>query len=281
MKKTVTVEVNAKINLSLLVTGRKDGYHMLDTVVASVDLADVVSACKADKNEIVFSAPNIVAEKSNAYKALSYMSEKYFLPPVSIKVGNRIPCGAGLGGSSADCAGVILAVNKLFSLQLSVGEMREIAGKFGSDTAYMITGGFARLAGRGDEIDFFESEFCPEVLIAYKGEVSTKECFLLFDKIKPTAEFQGNDRLIRLLESDCPEKACESLFNHLTVPAEKLNGNIMRIFDIVKGRNAVMTGSGAGVVVFSPDEQTENELLSGGINVIKTRILPSQHFSNR
>ena len=54
MKKTVTVEVNAKINLSLLVTGRKDGYHMLDTVVASVDLADVVSACKADKNEIVF-----------------------------------------------------------------------------------------------------------------------------------------------------------------------------------------------------------------------------------
>ena len=55
----------------------------------------------------------------------------------------------------------------------------------------------------------------------------------------------------------------------------------MRIFDIVKGRNAVMTGSGAGVVVFSPDEQTEKELLSGGINVIKTRILPSPHFSNR
>ena len=209
------------------------------------------------------------------------MSEKYFLSPVSIKVGNRIPCGAGLGGSSADCAGVILAINKLFSLQLSVGEMREIAGKFGSDTAYMITGGFARLAGRGDEIEFFESEFCPEVLIAYKGEVSTKECFLLFDKIKPTAEFQGNDRLIRLLESDCPEKACECLFNHLTAPAEKLNGNIMRIFDIVKGRNAVMTGSGAGVVVFSPDEQTEKELLSCGINVIKTRILPSPHFGNR
>ncbi len=278
MKKTVTVEVNAKINLSLLVTGVKDGYHMLDTVVASVELADAVSACEADENSVVFSSPDVVAEKSNAYKALVYMREKYSLPRASINVRNDVPCGVGLGGSSADCAGVIIALNKLFSLGLGEGEMREIADKFGSDTAYMITGGFARLTGRGDEIEFFQSEFCPEVLIAYKGAVSTKQCFSLFDQIKQSADFQGNDRLIRLLESDRSEKARECLFNHLTAPAEKLNESVARIFDIAKDHEAVMTGSGSGVIIFSPDERVEQALLFEGINVIKTRILPSSRL---
>lgn len=280
MKKTVTVEVNAKINLFLRVTGVKAGYHMLDTVVASVELADAVSACEAEANSVFFSDRGVVAEKSNAYKALDYMREKYSLPNVCISVKNNIPCGAGLGGSGADCAGVIIALNKLFSLGLSDGEMREIADKFGSDTAYMITGGFARLTGRGDKIDFFESEFCPEVLIAYSGEVSTKQCFSLFDEMKQTAVFPDSDRLIRLLESDCPEKAEDCFFNHLTLPARTLNDGVARILDIAKGRKAVMTGSGAGVVIFSPDEQTEKTLLSGGINVIKTRVLPSSRLLN-
>lgn len=90
------------------------------------------------------------------------MREKYSLPKVCINVRNDVPCGVGLGGSSADCAGVIIALNKLFSLGLGDGEMREIADKFGSDTAYMITGGFAVLPAGATKSNFFSPNSAPK-----------------------------------------------------------------------------------------------------------------------
>ena len=40
---TIVLEARAKVNLSLHVTGRRsDGYHTLDTIMASIDLADTL-----------------------------------------------------------------------------------------------------------------------------------------------------------------------------------------------------------------------------------------------
>ena len=44
---SVSVKVHAKINLSLNVCGKTDNYHVLDTVMTSVDIADVVSVRKS------------------------------------------------------------------------------------------------------------------------------------------------------------------------------------------------------------------------------------------
>lgn len=275
MNKTVTVQVNAKINLSLYVVGKAERYHMLNSVVASVDIADVISARTAEKDEMIFSDKTIDCEKSNAYAALKYMRSKYSLPCVSVSVRNEIPCGAGLGGSSADCAGVILAVNKLFSLDLTLNEMREAANNFGSDTAYMLTGGFAVLQGRGEVIDRFESAFSPSVFIAYKGSVGTKECFSLFDRRNDGESVKNSEKLVSALQNGDESAVTELLENDLTSCAAALNEGITRIFELAGRRKCVMTGSGAGVVIFGGDEELAKNLEKEGITVIKTHVLPS------
>lgn len=276
MKKTAIVSVNAKINLSLCVNGKQGDYHELDSIVASVDISDVISVTESNRDEITFSACGVDSYKSNAFAALGYMRNRYALPHVSINVMNDIPCGAGLGGSSADCAGVILALDKLFSLDLSLETMREIANRFGSDTAYMLSGGYARLRGRGEIIEPFESCFSPEILIACKGEVSTGKCFTLFDRLSSDKKPCAVDELKAALISDDEEKIKSLVRNDLTDCACSLNGDIARIFEIAKPCRCVMTGSGAGVVIFDATDETESALSDAGITVIKTRILPSR-----
>ena len=49
---TAKVKAYAKINLTLDITGSKDGYHLLDSFVASVDLYDLITA-KKRKDKLV------------------------------------------------------------------------------------------------------------------------------------------------------------------------------------------------------------------------------------
>ena len=43
---SVKIKAYAKVNLTLEIVGVKDGYHMLDSLVASVDLYDLVALKK-------------------------------------------------------------------------------------------------------------------------------------------------------------------------------------------------------------------------------------------
>lgn len=275
MKRTETVEINAKINLSLNVTGMKDGYHLLDTVVASVGLADAVSVCACSEFSAEFSDKSINAAQSNALKAAKYMSGKYALPAVKINVVNRIPCGCGLGGSSADCAGVIMAVNNLFSLGLSDRELRYVAGLFGSDTPYMLSGGYARLTGRGEKIEFFDSDFSGSILIAYKGGVDTRECFRLYDRLRPEGKQADNGALIEALRLCNPDGVYKEMKNALVSAAKHINPYIAEIEKIASGVPYFMTGSGAGIVIMSCSDVIKENLRNAGIDVICTKILPS------
>ena len=75
--RSATVKINAKINLSLNVVGKEDGYHMLDSVAASVDIADVITVYESKSPVAEFSNRDIDAEKSNAFAAAMFLTKKY------------------------------------------------------------------------------------------------------------------------------------------------------------------------------------------------------------
>ena len=55
----IKVRVFAKVNISLLVNGvDTDGYHMLDSVVASASIADVISVKKSERDEVMLDFKN-------------------------------------------------------------------------------------------------------------------------------------------------------------------------------------------------------------------------------
>src|SRR5262249_16980861 len=72
---------------------------------------------------------------------------------VRLLLEKRIPIGAGLGGGSSDAAMALMGLDRLWRLSLSPIEMHEIATRLGSDVPFFLSGGAARLRGRGDIIE--------------------------------------------------------------------------------------------------------------------------------
>lgn len=118
---------NAKLNLSLKVVGkRSDGYHLLESLVVFLRLADDVEIGLANKGchqadgmhlygINTNSIPN--NDKNIVLRALAIINRDIIenLPKYTISLTKRIPSGAGLGGGSADAATVIKAVAKKYS----------------------------------------------------------------------------------------------------------------------------------------------------------------------
>lgn len=157
----------AKVNLTLDILGVKDGYHQLDSLVIALDLYDLITVKKRKDGKIrVFSrgegSESIPEEKNNAFKAAVAFQSEFSCGGAEISVFKNIPVGAGLGGSSADAAGVLRAMKKLFCIVPSPENERKIlaiADGTGSDVRAMYTGGTCRMRGRGETVtDVFSSD---------------------------------------------------------------------------------------------------------------------------
>ena len=86
------IKANAKINLGLAVCGkREDGYHLIDTVMHSVDLFDLVEIEKADEISVICSNNDIEEKENIAYKA----AELFFSKTGISKGTNPYLCGNG------------------------------------------------------------------------------------------------------------------------------------------------------------------------------------------
>ncbi len=249
------VKVYAKINLSLNCDGIENGFHSLDTVMASVDIADVISVLpRSDKAVTVTFSSGLLGEKTNAYKAAALMVEKANCLGADIFIEQNIPSGAGLGGSSAGAAGVIRAMAKLYGVDEAA--QVEIAKSIGSDVPYMLKGGFARLKGTHTRLEYFDA-IGGEVLLCGNGSVNTGECFALFDKSGNSGSVCDTDKLISALQSGGVEGAKNHFANALYLPASELNPEIARVKSDMERANlsACMTGSGSFVFGVGTDEE--------------------------
>ncbi|MBE7088511.1 MAG: 4-(cytidine 5'-diphospho)-2-C-methyl-D-erythritol kinase [Clostridiales bacterium] len=244
----------AKLNLTLDITGVKDGFHLLNSVVCSVDLYDLISvSSRKDKAVTVtmrgLGSEAIPLEKNNAYIAATAFVEKFNTCGADITVYKNIPMGAGLGGSSADAAGVLNALKKLYKIDDEVG-VKQIADAIGSDVGYMLYGGYALLSGRGEIITPIASDLRLDILLFVpQYGVSTAQCFKLYDQgEKPVGVYSQNAKNALCLG----DKAllCKNLNNHLFAPACALCDGVEREY-----KNALsfaplgvnMTGSGSAV----------------------------------
>ena len=107
----------AKINLALEVMDVKDGYHMVNNLMVSIDLYDELSFELNDDIELV----NNEYEDNIILKAAKlFINEFNIKSGVKIKLNKKIPAEAGLGGGSSDAAATLRGLNKLFSLKARI-----------------------------------------------------------------------------------------------------------------------------------------------------------------
>ena len=154
------LRTNAKVNLVLRVLGRRsDGYHEIETIFHSVGLADDlwIRATSSVGVELDMAlepgvrGPAPAPRDNLAARAAAELAS--FCGPragAEIRITKRIPMGAGMGGGSANAAGVLVALNRLWGLGRTNRELAELAARLGSDVPYCVTGGTALATSRGE-----------------------------------------------------------------------------------------------------------------------------------
>ncbi len=152
--RTLVVAAPAKVNLFLHVTGRRaDGYHTLESLFALVDFADRIALARRDDGAVVRTSEvaGVPAEDDLAVRAARALRQAAGVHAgADIAVDKRIPQGAGLGGGSSDAASVLLALNRLWSLDWPRARLAELAATLGADVPFFVGGENAVARGIGD-----------------------------------------------------------------------------------------------------------------------------------
>lgn len=245
----------AKLNLMLRVVGRRaDGYHLLQTVFRFIDYGDTLTF-RVRPDGVIARAravPGIDAADDLAVRAAGLLRQAAGCPfGVDIALEKRLPLGGGLGGGSSDAATTLLALNRLWGLDLPKTRLLDLALELGADVPVFVFGDNAWAEGIGEQLQPIALPPAWYVVLTPPVTVSTPRVFaapeLKRDSKKITiqsfsAEPAGND-LEPLVCREYPE--------------------VGRCLDWLRqfGR-AMMTGSGACVFASFETEDAAHSVLA-------------------
>lgn len=260
----VLVSAPAKLNLTLEVTGKLDnGYHTLDMLMQSVDLCEKIIVTKAGGITVHCigsggePVDGIPADRHNtAFKAaMLFFDAANVCGGAKIDITKEVPVGAGMGGGSADAAGVLAGLNELYGHPFSPARLAYLGKEAGADVPFALTGGTARVRGIGEQIeplpDIPSCVFC--VAMPGKG-CATQQGYEKYDKLGG-GEKPDNAAAVAALQKGCLADLCKSLKNELQSPCampetEELTSLLLGNAALA----ALMTGSGAAVYGVFQDE---------------------------
>lgn len=174
----------AKINLDLLITGRrKDGYHLLDSLVVFADIGDELTAEVSDGLSLEISGPFSKdlenSEDNLIIKAARLICQEAGTEPdIKFHLVKNMPVSSGIGGGSADAAAALkLCIEKL-SLNIEPQSLNKIALKLGADVPVCLKSSACYMRGIGEDITEIKLMSPAYVLLVNPGvSVSTAEVF--------------------------------------------------------------------------------------------------------
>ncbi len=264
------LEAPAKINWFLSVLNKgEDGYHNIVSLMQSVSLFDTLLFEESEKLELISDISDLPPERNLVFKAAVLMQAF-----TGVRAGARItlrkdiPLAAGLGGGSSDAACALLGLNRLWGLNLSVADLRDLGSKLGSDVPFFIDDIFAVVEGRGD-------------VVTSLGTAKEISLLLVNPGIRISAAWAYEALQVRLTKKSVDIKLfCQSLdkrdfgllrslqINDLEQPVLKTYSEISRIKDLLLEKGAVMSamsGSGSTVYgVFRTVDEVQNAFESMG-----------------
>lgn len=173
----------AKINLGLdVLHKREDGYHELEMVMSSVDLADRLVFERLPEDKIIVETNKAflpIDKRNNVYQAAAILKERYGITEgIKISITKSIPVAAGLGGGSTDCAAALRGMNRLWELNLSMEELISMGVEVGTDVPYCLYGTTAYISGKGEVVEpLVPMPQCWVVLVKPRISVSTRKIF--------------------------------------------------------------------------------------------------------
>ncbi len=254
----------AKVNLTLDVTGKRpDGYHDILTVMRTVNLYDTVTAELKDTPGINLTTD--IEWLPTDSKNIAYRAAQKLLDEVGASVGvklhiqKKIPCGAGMGGGSADGAAVLALVNRLLGCPVSKERLMEIGAGIGADIPFCLMCGTAVATGIGEKLEPITAKgFVPVLVVKPEVSVSTPEMYRIIDECEIPVR-PDTDGAIEALRSGDFKKIAGCMCNVMEAPAVRMHPIIGEIREKMLENGALgamMTGSGSAVfgIFFSNED---------------------------
>lgn len=280
--KSLVAGAPCKVNLSLDVIGtREDGYHLLRSVMQTVDLYDYLLigpgilpgiVVRCDREQLSCDTTNTAYRAAEGFFAA--IGER--TPSVDIQIIKNIPMQAGLGGGSSDAAAALVGLNAATGAGLSQKELCEIGVQVGADVPFCIRGGTALCEGIGDI--FTDLPSIPEcfIVIARPEEgISTLNSFRRFD-IHGSSIHPDTESLLATIVSGNLSDMAALMQNSLE--AVSMLPQIQQYKQTMLecgAQGAVMTGSGSAVIGVFQNKRTakraHHRLLSMASSVFITR----------
>jgi 4-diphosphocytidyl-2-C-methyl-D-erythritol kinase len=260
----IIIDSDAKINLSIDILGfLENGYHKVEMLMRSITLYDRITIFKNDGKKFLYNKDGIYLTNSNFRlprdeRNLSYQAAKLFKKEAGIKdtinifVEKHIPVGGGLGGGSADAAGVLVGLNKIYGKIYTREELAKISSRLGSDVPFLILGGTMLASGSGTELRPIYSSISGWLLIVNPGIfISTEKIYKAYDDL-PSGDITHPDTkaLINALEAGDTPFLAKNMRNVLEYPAFEFCPEIKKIKDEILScgaLGALMSGSGSTV----------------------------------
>lgn len=275
---TVIVEAPGKINLTLEIFGRRpDGYHDIRSVLLPVSLTETITVTDREDEQIhcFTRGDGVNTDTLNSLPTESHLAVKAARKMQAlcnttrgcdITITKRIPVGAGMGGGSADAAGVMVALQTLWGNEKSSGALLQTAATIGSDVPALLHGGAVLMEGRGETISpvLQPNQAIPPpfwLVIVFPGvTVSTRN---IYEKCVPhlTREPQICKNAISSVRDGDVQAASSWVFNGLQDTVYKLYPETER-FSLALRKGGALSSlvSGSGSAVFGLAECQEHAL---------------------
>lgn len=254
MSAPLTCLAPAKLNLFLHVVGRRpDGYHLLQTAFRMLDWGDELTfqvrndglVRRLNTLEGVPEQEDLVVRAARLLQATQGVTQG-----VDITVTKRLPMGGGLGGGSSDAATVLLALNRLWGLNLSRPALQALGLRLGADVPFFIFGESAFAEGVGEVLQPMALPPAWYVVVAPPVSIPTAAIFAAKELTRDTCPIKIADFA-----------ACTTR-NDLEAVAKARFPEVSEVLDWL-GRfgPARMTGSGACVFLQEADEAGADKVL--------------------
>jgi 4-diphosphocytidyl-2-C-methyl-D-erythritol kinase len=243
-----TLVAPAKLTLNLRVTGRRDdGYHLIDAVMTSLDLHDILTLGEPGPAGIAVVGPHAagvpVDETNLVAKAMRLVGRR-----AHVTIDKRIPHGGGLGGGSSDAAAV-----------LRWGGITDpsVAAGIGADVAFCLVGGRAHVRGIGEIVDALPYVEQSVTLVVPPLAVSTPTVYRVWDDLGSPSGGGPNDL----------EPAAIAVAPELARWRDRI--------DELTGQRPTLAGSGATWFVHGEHSNALAVLSDEGAMVVAARTVPA------
>lgn len=264
----VCVPAPAKINLFLSVGGkRSDGFHELRTVLAKVQLYDLVTISKTEeKGKTTISCPGKLEIANNQNSAVQmvdhWRSVTGIEDGIEISIEKKIPIQAGLGGGSSNAVSTLIGLNLLSQKKLNFKELHKLSSKVGSDCPSFLLPGACVASGRGEHIREIKSSASEMIsakrILLFKpscgfSTADIYECYEVGES--PFSDSDQMDQQIRNWESG-QLSLIDLMHNDLSLPILEKFIFITVLFNELRKRfklEPMVSGSGSCCFVIIPE----------------------------